>query len=174
MNGKWAIANEKLIDFLEDGFQNNHERMIELTKGLIPKFSFFVVALDEKNGAEFKKLYDFAVELHESSFTGSDKLAIILKAFEIMEEVFPDFYTERKPNILQLFHEMVKAPIVNIELMMMIKAVDQKRLAYPDFVNIQISEMERLLGYFDDDIDEVEELMQKLKPGSKINRDVGV
>lgn len=71
MNEKWAVANEKFFDFIDEGLQdNNNEKMIEALGQLPSKFSFFTVALDENDGTEFEKLYNFAVELHLFSSLG--------------------------------------------------------------------------------------------------------
>ena len=105
MDDRWEVASEKFLDFINEGLQyNDDEQMIEDSGLMLQKFSFLIVALKNNDGTEFQKLRDFALRIHESVLPETEQKAVVVKACEILEEVFPEFYAENKKEVLELLN----------------------------------------------------------------------
>ena len=86
----------------------------------------------------------------------------MIKAIDIIERAFPEFYGKYKTNVWVLFYENLRVLNIMLELLIRLTKENAALLPYPDYVKIQIAELERYM-LPDAETEEYESKMEELK-----------
>ena len=168
-NNNCELANLMFLDFINEGLQNNNdagidEEMIDQTGNVLSSFSLFTVSLVNNEKDKFLKLYEFAIALYDFDVSESDQSIIALKVIDLLKEHCPGFFNNYEKEILLLFYEIIKSPVLSVKILKLLSRFDESLLPYPDYITIQIKEQERVLKLIEaEDMEEVLQSIKKLK-----------
>lgn len=163
-DNKWILAVNEFNGFFDEIMVGSADDELKNQCGrMMTGFSIMTVTIEEDQNPDFLKLYDFAKIVHDSDFGEKDKRTIILMVLGIYENTFPEFYAKHQKDILLLFYDAIKAWVLNIDLLMLLKTVNSASLPFPKYIQIQALEIENILSYgglMEDDYDD--EMIPKL------------